>query len=256
MRCQRCGRPACGECQRPAAVGIHCVDCVREAARTAPQARSAFGAPLRDGRPLVTMVLIGLCVVSFVLQEVVTGGPVSWGWTELLAFHPLLAETEPWRFVTAAFVHAGLWHLGINMMALWVMGQSLEQPYGRARFLALFLVPAIGGAVAVLFLSPDLSWVVGASGGVFGLFGALLVALRRLRRSVRPVMGILLLNAVIGFVLPNISWQAHLGGFVTGLVLGAAYAYAPKGRRGPVSIAATAGLLLLLAALAVVGVTV
>lgn len=252
MRCQRCGRPACPECQRTAAVGVHCVDCVREANRAAPAVRSVFGAPLRSGPPVVTVTLIALCVVSFVLQEVMgrLASPGAYGWTELLAFHPWLAESEPWRFVTSAFVHAGLWHVGLNMLALWVMGQSLEGPFGRARFLALFLVSAAGGAVMALYLTPGPSWLVGASGGVFGLFGAMLPALRRLRRSVRPVMGILVVNALLGFVIPNVSWQGHLGGLLTGAALGAAYAYAPRRRRGPISVVATVAVVVLLAAAA------
>jgi membrane associated rhomboid family serine protease len=254
VRCQRCGRPVCPECQRQAAVGVHCVDCVRDAARTAPTPRTAFGAPLRDGRPLVTYTLIGLNIVSYVLQMVVAGPRLDW--TQVLIFAPFLGEYEPWRFLTAAFLHGSTLHIAFNMFALWVVGQNLELALGRARFLALYGLAAVGGAVMVLLLaSPDPGgdWtrgLVGASGAVFGLFGAILLVLRRLGRSARPIVTIIAINAVIGFVVPNISWQAHLGGLLVGALLGAGYAYAPRKRRREVSLAVTVGVAVLLAVLA------
>lgn len=254
VRCQRCERPVCAECQRPAAVGVHCVDCVREAARTAPVRRTVFGAPVRQGRPVVTLTLIGLCLASYVLQWV-----LGWSWTGLLAFQPAAALVQPWRFVTAAFVHStqgylAVTHIGFNMYVLWILGRELEAALGRWRIAALFLVSVVGGHVAVMLLAgPDDWWrvVLGASGGVFGLFGALVVVLRRLGRSPRGVIAAIAINAVIGFVVPNISWQAHLGGLVVGAALGAAYAFAPRDRRTLVSVSATVLVLVVLAALAV-----
>lgn len=242
VRCQRCGRPTCTECQRTAAVGVHCVDCVREASRNAPVPRTAFGAPLRGGRPVVTLTLVGLCVVSFLLQRV-----TGLEWTQALIFAPFIGEVEPWRFVTAAFVHdpSFIFHLAFNMYALWILGEALENALGRARFLALYLLSAVGGNLMVtLFASPVAeSWytgVLGASGAVFGLFGALLLVLRRLGRSARQVVVIIGINAVLGFVVPRIAWEAHLGGLLVGAALGAAYAYAPRARRREVAIGATA----------------
>ncbi|WP_250446433.1 rhomboid family intramembrane serine protease [Actinotalea sp. C106] len=251
VRCQRCGRPACPECQRQAAVGVHCVDCVREASRNAPQARTVFGAPLRDGRPVVTLTLIGLSVLSFVLQQ------VSGAWYDALIFAPFLGETEPWRFLTAAFLHSsGFLHIGFNMFALWIVGPPLEQALGRWRFISLYVLAAIGGSLMVTLLASPatVEWrigLVGASGAVFGLFGAILIVLRRLGRDARQIIVILGINAVLGFVVPGISWQAHLGGFLVGLVLGVAYAYAPRPRRDQVAVAATVGVAVLLVVLAV-----
>jgi membrane associated rhomboid family serine protease len=230
VRCQRCGRPACPECQRPAAVGIQCVDCVREAARSAPVVRTSLGGRLRGGRPVVTLTIVALCVVSYLLQR------VDAGWTARWAFAPFAGEVEPWRFLTAAFLHSpgSLLHILFNMYALWLVGPYLEQALGRWRFVALYLLTAVGGQVGVTLLaSADQGggWftpVVGASGAVFGLFGAVLVVLRRLGRDARQILVFLVLNAVIGFVVPGIAWQAHLGGLVTGLALGAAFAYAPR----------------------------
>ena len=246
VRCQRCGRPACPECQRPAAVGVHCVDCVAEASRTTREGRTVFGGRVRDGRPVVTLTIIGLCVASYVLQLAVPG------WTSRWAFSPVAGAYEPWRFVTAAFLHStGVFHILFNMIALWMVGPALEQTLGRARFATLYLVSALGGSVgAVLLASATGSWLtpmVGASGAVFGMFGAVLVVLRRMGRDAGPIIGILVLNGVLGFLLPNIAWQAHLGGLVAGALLGAAYAYAPRERRAVVGWVAPAALVGLMA---------
>lgn len=227
VRCQRCGRPACPECQRPAPVGIQCVDCVREAARTSPTARTIFGGRATDGRPIVTYTIIGICALVFV------GQLASSEVTQRFAFAPFIGWVEPWRFVTAAFLHSPsmILHIAFNMFALWTLGQYLEPMLGRARFAALYLISGIGGQVAVTLLagSPtldglrtgqDAAWttaVVGASGAIFGLFGALLVLNRHLGRSSSALYATLGINAAIGFLYPGISWQAHLGGFVTGL---------------------------------------
>ncbi len=245
VRCQRCGRPACPECQRPAAVGVHCVDCVREAARSTPSARTAFGGTLRRGRPVVTLTVIGLCAAVFLLQQassVVTGD---------LLFAPVLAAPEPWRFLTAAFLHGGWLHIAFNMYVLFTIGPYLEAAFGRLRFAALYLLSAVGGSVGSLLLaSPtSTSWVqgsVGASGAVFGLFGALVVVQRRLNQRFGQVVVLIAINGAIGFLVPGIAWQAHLGGLVTGAAVGAVIAYAPRRARTPVQVA---GVLAVAAAL-------
>lgn len=225
VSCQRCGRPVCPECQRPAAVGIQCVDCVKEQSRTVRQPTSRFGARTRGGRPLITMILMAICVLVYLGQ--LADGRV----TSTLMFAPVLAESEPWRFLTAAFAHSpgSIMHIAFNMFALWITGQYLEPLLGRLRFLALFVISAIGGSVGFLLLAqlPDrigasAGWTtptVGASGAVFGLFAAVLVLNRHLGRETGSILGVFVINAVLGFVLPNIAWQAHLGGAITGAAL-------------------------------------
>ncbi|WP_124342777.1 rhomboid family intramembrane serine protease [Cellulomonas algicola] len=248
VRCQRCGRPVCPDCQRQAAVGVQCVDCVAEASRTARPVRTPLGGRRHEGRPVVTFTIIGLCVVSFVLQQVVPG------WTTRWLFVPVLPDAfglpvatlvaEPWRFLSAAFLHSpgGVVHLAVNMLALWMIGPYLEQALGRARFVTLYLLSALGGSVAVVLLADALdAWhvgVLGASGAIFGLFGAVLVVMRRLGGDVRGILVVIGLNVVVGFVVSGISWPAHLGGLFTGLALGAAYAYAPAARRRQVAVLA------------------
>ncbi len=256
VRCQRCGRPTCPECQRPAAVGIHCVDCVREAARTAPQRRTVFGAPVREGGPVVTYAILGLTVLSYLLQLFLGDT-----WTDALIFWPAGAEDEPYRFVTSALLHAtggtfGLTHILFNMYLLWMLGPSLERAFGRLRFLVLYVGSTVGGTVLVLLVASrtDVSWVtgvLGASGAIFGLFGAVLVAQRRIGGDLRPIGVLVVLNLVITFLVPGISWQGHVGGLLTGVTLGAVYAYAPKERRTVLHVAGTVAVLVALVALAV-----
>ena len=230
VRCQRCGRPTCPECQRPAAVGVQCVDCVREGQRSVRAPRTQFGAAVRDGRPVVTLTIIGICTAVWLLQQ------VSPSVTQELSFAPYQGVSEPWRFLTAAFAHAQgqPLHILFNMFALYQIGSYLEPMLGRARFASLYLISALGGSVGYLLLATppgsvqDLrqgsAWVigtVGASGAVFGLFAALLVLNRHLGRSSAGIVAVLAINAVLGFVIPGIAWQAHLGGAITGAVLAA-----------------------------------
>ncbi|WP_377639230.1 rhomboid family intramembrane serine protease [Oryzobacter terrae] len=240
VRCQRCRRPTCPECQRPAAVGIQCVDCVAEGRKSVRQARTVFGGTVTDGRPVVTMSIIGICVAVFLAQMVLPN------LTSDVAFVPALGTSEPWRFLTSAFAHSQslFLHIAFNMYALWVMGTYLEPLVGRARFAATYLLSALGGSVVYLLLAPPQSYAdalavgptawwtpaVGASGAVFGLFGAFLVLQRRLGRSAAGMYVVIGVNAVIGFVIPGIAWQAHLGGLLTGAACAAAVGYLGRAR--------------------------
>lgn len=224
VRCQRCLRPTCPQCQRAAAVGVQCVDCVNAARKTVRQGRTMFGGTVTDGRPRLTFAILGLTVAVFVLQQ------VSSEVVRALWFSPIQGEFEPWRFFTSALVHGNFIHVALNMYALFILGQFLEPALGRARFLALYSLGALGGAVMILLLASPTSrtWItatVGASGAVFALFGALFVIQRRLGRSTSGLLVLLAINAAIPFVYPNISWQGHLGGLVTGLAAGAVFAY-------------------------------
>ncbi|MDP9826321.1 rhomboid family intramembrane serine protease [Kineosporia succinea] len=213
-------------------------------------ARSPFGGTLNPGgRPVVTMSIIGICVVAWLLQ--LSNSQV----TSDFAFFPPLAESEPWRLITSAFLHStSPLHIMFNMYALWITGPYLEQMFGRVRFAALYLTSALGGSIASLVLATpgvEGSWVtttVGASGAVFGLFGAFFVVQRRLNRDATQILVMIAINFVIGFLLPNIAWQAHLGGLVTGVVVAAALAYAPRANRTAVQTAGIVGVLVLLAA--------
>lgn len=249
VSCQRCGRPTCPECQRSAAVGIQCVDCVHEASKSVPSRRTMFGGVTRAGRPVVTITMMAICVAMFAASWVIPNDFIF----QTFAYAPFLTESEPWRMITSAFLHSSnFMHIAFNMYALWILGNSLEPVFGRVRFLAVYLISAFAGSVGVLLLSPIDTAVVGASGAVFGLFGALFVVQRKRGGDVRQIVVLLLINAAIGF-LPGvgIAWQAHLGGLLAGALCTAAIAYAPAKNRNLVQWGSMAAVVVVLAILTV-----
>ena len=220
--CQRCGRTICPQCQTQAAVGVQCPECVREGRASMPRTKSPLLARLRSGdQPIVTWILIALNVVIYVLQLISPAVTVALLFVARLPF----AASEPWRMITYAFVHSpgSLLHIGLNMLSLFLFGPLLERSIGKGRFIALYLVSALGGAVAVLLLVPGGS-VVGASGAIFGLLGAFFVIQRKLGGNTVQLLVVIGANLVIGF-LPgtNISWQAHVGGLIAGAAVAFVY---------------------------------
>jgi membrane associated rhomboid family serine protease len=196
-----------------------------------PTARTVFGGTVTNA-PRVSYGIIVACVVVYILQQGISG------FTGDIAFVPALGHAEPWRFITAAFAHSPsqLTHILFNMLALWMVGaQYLERLLGGLRYAAVYMVSALGGSVMYLLLAQPPTaaaaalgdwgaWgtaTVGASGAVFGLFGAFLVLNRHLGRSSAGMYATILINAVIGFVVPGIAWQAHLGGLLTGIAVAA-----------------------------------
>ncbi|ALU38851.1 rhomboid family intramembrane serine protease [Kocuria flava] len=233
VACQRCGRPVCPQCQRPAAVGVHCVDCVAEAARSRPVHRTSLGGRVPRGSALlVTWTLIGVNTAVYALQWL--AGLLGLNLTAVASYAPFLTASEPWRMLTSGFLHsvANPLHLVLNMYMLHVFGQMLEPALGRVRFLLLFLVSVLGGSLGVLVLAPPFTFVVGASGGIFGLFGALFVLQRHLGRSITPILVLIGVNVVFGFVFPGIAWQAHLGGLAAGALVALAYTTTARRRSG------------------------
>ena len=221
ISCQRCGRPTCPDCQRPAAVGVQCVDCVREGSKSVPTPRTRFGAPVRtDDRPLVTWTLLGLSVVVYLGQ---LANPVV---TSTLAFRGVLGGSEPWRFLTSAFVHSpqSLLHILFNMYILYAFGPLLEQALGRVKFLVTYLLCAIGGSVGVLLLATPnpgwFTWVVGASGAIFGLLFLYVVLALRAGSVPTTLLVMIGINIALPIFVPGIAWQAHVGGAVTGAAIG------------------------------------
>lgn len=249
VRCTRCNRPICPECMRSAAVGHQCDDCVHQGAKSVRQPTTAFGARQGKSAPFVTYTLIAINVVMFMLEAV---SPRIKG--DLVLFAPAVADGELYRLATSAFMHYGIAHLLFNMYALYVIGPPLEIWLGRLRFTALYALSALGGSMLVYLLSPLNAATAGASGAVFGLFGASFVVGKRLNLNVQWVVGLIVINLAFTFVIPalggqQISWQGHIGGLVTGSVVAAAYAYAPRERRTLIQVSATVALLVLFAAL-------
>jgi membrane associated rhomboid family serine protease len=265
IRCQRCDRPICPDCMRSAAVGFHCPECVKEGARTTRQGRTAYGGQ-RSGDPrATTFVLIGLNVLVW-LAIMATGGGRS-RLVDLLALLPGtgrvsvgpdgsatlvhgVAGGDWWQVLTSAFVHISPLHVGFNMVALYFLGPMLEGLLGRARFLALYLVSALVGSAAVMWLSPPGQVTLGASTAIFGLMGTYAVVALKVGGQAQSVFAWIGINLVLTFTLANISWQGHLGGLVGGALIGAAMAYAPRQQRALVQWGAT-GLVAVLALAAI-----
>jgi membrane associated rhomboid family serine protease len=245
VQCTRCHRYICGECMRSAAVGHQCVECVNQGAKTIRQPRGQFGGRTYGAKPIVTYVLMAICVLAFVMQT--TSPDLE---RQLVLWPPAVADGELWRLVTSAFLHYGITHLLFNMWALYVVGPSLEQVFGRLRYGALYGISALGGSVLVYLLSPLNSATAGASGAVFGLFGATFVVSKKLNLDVKAVLMLIGLNVAFTLVVPlissqNISWQGHLGGLLAGGAIAAAFVYAPRKNRNLVQAGVVAAFLVL-----------
>jgi membrane associated rhomboid family serine protease len=160
-------------------------------------------------------------------------------------FPVAVAGGQEYRLLTSAFMHYGIVHILFNMYALFILGPPLERYFGRLRFGALYFLSALGGSVVVYLFSPLSAATAGASGAIFGLFGATLVAARRLRVDVRSLVVLIVINLVITFTVPGISWQGHVGGLLTGALVAAAYLNAPRARRNLVQAGFTLALLAL-----------
>jgi len=242
VQCTRCGRFICPECMRSAPVGHQCVDCVAAAtAATARRPRARFTlAPRTPGNPVITYCLIGANVLMFLLQVTSPGLERA-----LVLWTPAVAQGELYRLVTAAFLHYSVMHLLFNMWALYVVGPPLEAALGRLRFGALYALSALGGSTLVYLASPLNAATAGASGAVFGLFGATYVVAKRLNLDVRGVTALIVINLVITFVLPGVSWQGHIGGLVSGAAIAAAYVYPAARQRTAVQLGASLAMLAL-----------
>ncbi len=212
----------------PAPVGQHCPDCVNEGKKTVRQVRTVLGGrPI--SRPTVTYALIGINVVAFIAAWS-TGLDKANGnlgmWPVGIGY-----KHEYYRLFTSMFMHASITHIAFNMIVLWIIGQQLEVLLGHSRFITLYFVSGLAGAVASFYFSDIRTLAVGASGAIFGLMGGLLVAGRRLRYDVTQVAALIGINIVFGFLWPGTDWKAHLGGLVGGLLMGLVYAHGPKRNR-------------------------
>ncbi|MFD3452085.1 rhomboid family intramembrane serine protease [Streptomyces sp. NPDC058691] len=263
IRCSRCERPICPECMVNASVGFHCPECVRDARRDAQATgpRTVAGGSVAGDPRLVTKILIGLNLVVFLLvlalgKEVVTPelALVGAACNDSGCFGVALGADQWYRLISSMFLHEEPWHIGFNMLSLWWIGAPLEGLLGRARYIALYLISGLGGGALVLLLTAPNTATLGASGAIFGLFGATAVFMRRLRYEMRPVLILLGLNLVFTFFWAGISWQAHIGGLVAGALAAVGMAYAPREHRTLVQWGTAAGVLVAVLVVAWVGV--
>jgi len=232
VSCQRCERYICPECQTPSAVGFLCPEDSH-----VPVVERVRASAI----PIVTYTLIALNVAAFFAQWTLAG------FTDSFIYVPAFTSIEPWRMVSAGFLHSTsqITHILFNMYSLFILGRALESVLGAGRFLALYMLSILGGSVAVLLFTSPNSSVLGASGGIWGLMVAYFVVLRSLGYRANGFVGLIAVNAVLSF-LPGISWQAHIGGALVGGVIALIYS---KTRKREQRGAQRAGLFLILAAL-------
>ena len=204
----------------------------------------------RSDSPVVTYGIIALCVVIFI-AELLTGSTGSVVFQDLVYYGPYTA-TQPWRIVTSLFVHLSILHILFNMYSVFIFGPMLERMLGRARFAALFLLSGIGGSVAVLLISPATP-VAGASGAIFGLLGAYFVIQRHLGGNNVQLLIVIGLNLVISFVIPNIAWQAHIGGLIVGALVGLIFVRTRNRNQRGIQLLSLGGTFVGLIALTVIG---
>ncbi|MEU5520956.1 rhomboid family intramembrane serine protease [Streptomyces sp. NPDC093250] len=241
IRCTRCERPICPECMVDASVGFQCPECVRggSGAGHSPSAsmpRTLAGGTVAADPRLLTKILLGINLAVFIAVQIrpslvrdlyLIG---EWRPTPFLPTEGVAAG-EWYRLFTSMFAHQEFWHVGFNMLGLWWLGGPLEQALGRARYLALYLISGLAGSALTYLLAAGTTASLGASGAIFGLFGATAVLMRRLQYDMRPIIALLVINLIFTFGWSNIAWQAHIGGLVAGVVIGYAMVHAPRKRR-------------------------
>ena len=252
LSCSECGRPICTECMTPAAVGIRCPD----HAGTSRAIRAPRIVARPAGNTLVTKVLIGVNVGVYLITAVqghglnYPGGALFDKW--LLA-GILLRIGDWWRMVTAMFLHGSIWHIGLNMFALWVIGGPVEQYLGRARYLLLYFASGIAGSAGALFGVSMLTPTVGASGAIFGVLGAMMILEWNITgRLAGNALTWIVINLVFNFVYNsgggNISIGGHIGGLIGGIIVTLAYSNFGRGRSAygrlsPTAVATVVGVI-------------
>ena len=222
--CQRCGRTICPECQTQAPVGVICPECMRAAGGRPARRMPKWRRRLASDTPWVTNGIIAVCLVIYALQWLTQQAGVD-VLTGILEYRPFYADPrfgmyQPWRMLTSAFAHLSILHVAMNMLTLWLFGRVLEPMLGHGRFALLYAVSAIGGSAMVSVLTPTGAGVAGASGAIFGLFGAYVLVLRTLRQDLVPMVALIAINLVFGFLNSGISWEGHVGGLLTGALVG------------------------------------
>ena len=240
VTCQRCDRRICPQCMHQQSVGFHCPECAGSDSRSvmAPAALSTLELPDGPNQPprFATQTLCALNVAGFVYSvanggglRTIVGSTTFQDGALYARYEPLLSlgpahgvsTGEYYRLLTSAFLHDGLIHLGLNLLALWLLGSMLEAGYGWVRLTSLYLMSLLGGALGVMLSQPN-AWTVGASGAVFGLLGAMVLVERAVGMTLfRSSLGSLLLISLgLTLLLPDVSVGGHFGGLLAGLFMG------------------------------------
>jgi membrane associated rhomboid family serine protease len=258
LSCSECGRPICADCATFAPVGIRCPD--HAGARGGkkarqikpPTVRRAPGFSLETGSAPITYILIALNVAVYLVTAEQGGGLNAPGGSLLdkwILWGPYVAHGDWWRLITTTFLHASLIHIGVNMLSLLFIGRSVEQYLGAVRFIGLYLVAGLAGSAGALLQAP-LVPSLGASGAVFGILGAMLILEWQITgRLAGQAMTWIVINLVLSFSIPQISWGAHIGGLIGGILVTLGYAHWRGGRAqyGQLGIGGVVGLVVVAA---------
>jgi membrane associated rhomboid family serine protease len=260
LACSECGRAICPDCATFAAVGIRCPD--HAGARGGkkpmqvkpPKVHRAQGVALSTNAAPVTYALIAINIAIYLITAAQGAGldspggalynkfillgsnhvPVQLptGQTRILVlpYGDLAHDHQWWRLITTTFLHASLLHIGANMLSLFFVGRPVEQYLGRARYLGLYLVSGLAGSAGALMQSRYIPGL-GASGAVFGVLGSMLVLEWQVTgRLAGQAMTWIVINLALSFSIPGISWGAHIGGLIAGILITLGYAHWRGGR--------------------------
>ena len=256
LSCSECGRPICTECMTMAPVGIRCPEHAGAARkRRLPGPRPVVRAQQRaaGGFAPVTRALIAINVAIYLVTVVQGAGLNSPGGALFDKWALDGYDVDHggwWRLITAAFLHASVIHIAFNMLALWWIGGPVEHYLGRARYLGLYLVSGLAGSAGALFQAPH-ALTVGASGAIFGILGAMLILeWQQTGQLAGNAMTLIVLNLVISFAIPGISWGGHVGGLIGGILATLAFARWGRGHAayGRIGVTGAVGLVLIAAA--------
>ncbi len=243
--CAHCNRPICTDCMVEAPVGWQCPECISEGTKRSRHvpafthtSRGRSGVVGSTNPTPIVLTIIAINVVVFFLEGFGTNTRVI----DRYAMWPAAVhlQNEYYRAFTAMWLHASFTHILFNMIALLIVGPALEVLLGKVRFIALYLLAGLGGSVCSYILSQPNVAGIGASGAIMGVLGAYVVVGLRRKLPVAPVVGLLVLNLVIGFT-GDIDWRAHLGGVLTGGVLAFVYDYAGELRDRTTALVLTVG---------------
>jgi membrane associated rhomboid family serine protease len=214
-----------------ASVGFQCPECVRAGNKGVRTPRTPAGGTLRTDAGSVTMLIVAINVAVFLAVQVSPQLLPRLWLSAFAADGHGVAQGGWYRLFTGAFLHQQTFHIAMNMFVLWMFGRPLEAQLGRGRYVATYLICALGGSTASYLFNASYAASLGASGAVFGLIGSLLVVERRFGANSGGVLIYLAILLVPGMLVSDVDWHGHIGGLLTGFVLGALWAYAPRVNR-------------------------
>ncbi len=249
IHCTRCGRPVCPDCMVSAPVGHHCPTCVSDENKGVRQVSWRPGSTQLGGRitPMVKLLVALNALIYLITAPHLNDYIFRFGQLPIRVAHG-----QYYRLFTSAFLHVSFVHILFNMIALLIVGSPVEAALGRVRFLTLYVLAALGGSVASYLFSNPLQVGVGASGAIFGLFGAFFIIARSRRADTSGILVLIGINLAFSFTDSLIDWRAHVGGLIVGVAVAGVFTLAdrrPQSQKWLVEAVGCAAVLVVLIAL-------